>query len=200
KDEKWIQAAEIRPGNRAVVHHCSVFLKPPGCDAVAAPGTLGSVCLAATAPGTPPMIFPRGMAKRVPAGWRVDFVVHYTPTGHEQTDRTSIGLVFADPNQVRKEVATNLLLDLDLCIPPHAANYRVEQSAKMPQDVLLLAMFPHMHSRGKSFRYQAEYPDGRTEILLDVPHYDFNWEHRYVLAEPKRLPAGTMLHCIAPYH
>src|SRR5206468_3347285 len=53
--------------------------------------------------------------------------------------------------------------------------------------------------RGKSFRYEAAYPDGTREILLDVPRYDFHWQHRYALAQPKRLPAGTTLHCIAHY-
>ncbi len=198
-EDRWVKAAEIRPGNRAVVHHCTVFLKPPGADGAKAQGKLGSVCLAATAPGTPPLVLPEGMAKKVPAGWRFLFVLHYTPVGSAQTDRTSLGLVFADPKTVKKEVATHLLYDEDLAIPPRAANHRVEKAWQAPADVLLLAMFPHMHLRGKSFRYQAEYPGGATEVLLDVPRYDFNWQHRYVLAEPKRLPAGTVLRCVAVY-
>jgi hypothetical protein len=56
-----------------------------------------------------------------------------------------------------------------------------------------------MHLRGKSFRYEADYPDGTRETLLYVPQYDFNWQHRYVLATPKRIPAGTTLRCIAHY-
>ena len=116
-----------------------------------------------------------------------------------QTDRTSLGLVFADSKTVKQEVATKLLLDEDLRIPPHAAKHRVEKSYRFDDDVLLLALFPHMHLRGKSFRYEAVYPDGNTEILLDVPRYDFNWQNRYELAEPKRLPAGTTLRCTAHY-
>src|SRR4029077_7543602 len=119
------------------------------------------------------------------------------PVGTVQQDQTRIGLVFADPTTVRQEVATKLLYDPDLCIPPHAADHRVEQSWQTPDSILLLAMFPHMHLRGKSFRYQAHYPDGSTEILLDVPRYDFNWQNRYVLAEPKRLPGGATVRCIA---
>jgi peroxiredoxin len=198
--DMWVKAAEIRPGNRAVVHHCNVFLKlPGGGDDFGAPGKLGSVCLAAAAVGTPPMVLPDGMAKRIPAGWKLLFVVHYTPIGTEQTDQTSIGLVFADPTQVKKEVATNLILDAELDIPPHAADHVVEHTQPFTDDVLLLAFFPHMHLRGKSFRYEAEYRDGSREILLDVPRWDFGWQHRYVLAEPKRLPAGTTIHCIAHY-
>ncbi|MDB5312499.1 MAG: hypothetical protein JWO38_6701 [Gemmataceae bacterium] len=84
-------------------------------------------------------------------------------------------------------------------IPPHAAAHRVEQTWTADRDYLLLAMFPHMHLRGKSFRYAAEYPDGTAEILLDIPGYDFNWQHRYELAEPKRLPAGTVIRCTAVF-
>lgn len=198
-EDRWVKAAEIRPGNRAVVHHCTVFLKPPGVAEPRAAGKLGSHCLAATAPGTAPLLLPDGMAKRIPAGSRLLFVLHYTPVGTVQTDRTSIGLVFADRQHVRQEVATHLLYDEDLRIPPRAAAHRVEQTWRAPADVLLLAMFPHMHLRGKSFRYEAEYPDGASEVLLDVPAYDFSWQHRYVLAEPKRLPEGTVLRCIAVY-
>src|SRR5205807_1854307 len=101
--------------------------------------------------------------------------------------------------KVQKEVATKLLVDEDLCIPPHAADHRVEKSCRFPKDALLLSFFPHMHLRGKSFRYEADYPDGSQEILLDVPRYDFNWQNKYVLAEPKFLPAGTVLRCVAHY-
>jgi hypothetical protein len=65
------------------------------------------------------------------------------------------------------------------------------------KDALLLNMTPHMHLRGKSFRYDLQYPDGKREILLDVPKFDFNWQLRYLLAEPKRMPAGTTIHCTA---
>jgi hypothetical protein len=139
------------------------------------------------------------MAKKVPAGWTLMFVLHYQPIGSVQTDQTRLGLVFADPKTVTKEAATKLVFDGDFTIPPRTPDFRVERTYAFSQDALLLAMLPHMHLRGKSFRYEAVYPDGRTEILLDVPRYDFNWQHRYVLAEPKRLPEGTVLRCIAHY-
>jgi peroxiredoxin len=200
KTDVWVKAAEIRPSNRAVVHHCNVFLRPPGSTGdFGAPGTLGSVCFAEIAPGTPAMILPDGMAKRIPAGWKLVFVMHYTPIGKVQQDQTSIGLILADAKAVKKEVATHLLLDANLSIPPGVAEHRVEHTERFTDDVLLLAFWPHMHVRGKSFRYEAEYPDGSTEILLNVPRWDFAWQNRYVLAEPKRLPAGTVMHCIAVY-
>jgi hypothetical protein len=139
------------------------------------------------------------MAKLVPAGWRLVFVIHYVSTGVAQTDQTSLGLVFARPETVRQEVATKLLQEINFVIPPRVADYQLEKSWQADKDVLILAFFPHMHLRGKSFRYEALYPDGTKEILLDVPRYDFNWQNRYVLAEPKRLPAGSQIHCLAHY-
>ncbi|AMV23863.1 hypothetical protein VT84_05580 [Gemmata sp. SH-PL17] len=200
--DRWVNAVEVRPGNRRVVHHCSVYLQPPsaaGKDEMFETGALGSFFLVGFVPGVGPVQLPAGMAKRVPAGWWLHIVVHYAPVGSPQTDRTEIGLRFLDATAVRKEVATKLLLVEDLAIPPHTANHRAERTWTAPQDVLLLSLLPHMHVRGKSFRYAAEYPDGTTEILLDVPRYDFNWQHLYELAEPKRLPAGTVIRCTAVY-
>ncbi len=198
-EDTWIRAAEVRPGNRSVVHHCTIYLKPPGSTALRTQGALGNYCLLAWAPGTLPMNLPEGMAKLVPAGWKLVFVVHYVATGSVQTDQTSVGLVLAERSKVRREVATFLLEDLDLRLAPHQANVRVEKAWVAPADVLLLSLFPHMHYRGRSFRYEAHYPDGRSEILLDVPRYDFNWQSSYVLAEPKRLPRGTRLVASALY-
>ncbi len=125
--------------------------------------------------------------------------MHYAAVGSEQTDITSIALKFADPDTVRQEVATKLMFEPNLCIPPGDATYQVSQTWQINQDVLLLSMFPHMHLRGKSFRYEALHASGEVEVLLDVPRYDFNWQHSYVLAEPRRLPAGTCIRCTAVF-
>jgi hypothetical protein len=100
---------------------------------------------------------------------------------------------------VKREVATNLLIADDIAIPPRCPTYTVTRSRTFERDVLLLALFPHMHLRGVSFRYEATYPDGRRETLLSVPKWDMAWQHRYVFAEPLRLPAGTTLTATAHY-
>jgi peroxiredoxin len=200
--DRWVKAAEIMPGNRAVVHHCNVFLQPPGIadpEDLREQGKLGSYCLTMTAPGTPPLVLPDGMAKRIPAGWRIVFVLHYQAVGSAQADQTRLGLTFADPKTVKQEVATRLMFDLHLRIPPGAADHRVAQTWAVKRDVVLLSLFPHMHLRGKAFRYELIHPDGGEETLLDVPRYDFNWQHRYVLAQPRRVPAGSRLRCTAVY-
>jgi peroxiredoxin len=199
EEDKWIQAAECRPGNRSVVHHIIVAVIPPGKRPQEAFGDGGSDWLVATAPGARPLLLREGMAKQVPAGSKLLFQMHYTPNGTAQEDRSCVGFAFADPKEVRKHVITDKAANPRFRIPPGADNHKVEATKKFDKDTLVLALFPHMHLRGKSFRYTARYPDGREEILLDVPHYDFNWQNTYELVEPKLLPAGSQLFCEAEF-
>ena len=195
----WVTAAEVQPSNPAVVHHCNVFLMPPGQATAVTRGALGSFCLIASAVGTPPTTYPAGMAKLIPKDWKLLFVMHYVAVGTEQSDVTQLGLRMAEERSVTKEIATRILLDEQLEIPPHAKHHEVRHEWRASHDVLLFSMFPHMHLRGKSFRYEALYPDGQCEILLNVPRYDFNWQNRYVLKAPKTLPKGTTVRCTAVY-
>jgi peroxiredoxin len=197
-EDKWIQAAECRPGNRSVVHHIIVGVLPRELGDAALHG-LRSQWLTATAPGARPLVLDDGYAKFVPAGARLVFQMHYTPNGTPQQDRSSVGLIFADPAKVQKLVATQQAATRSFRIPAGDDNHQVQASFRFKDDSLMLALFPHMHLRGKSFRYTAKYPDGKQEILLDVPHYDFNWQNSYEFAQPKRMPAGTLLECVAHY-
>ncbi|MEX2173831.1 MAG: redoxin domain-containing protein [Pirellulaceae bacterium] len=198
KEDKWIQAAECRSGNRAVVHHIIVGIVPPGArrgDKTI--GNLHSDWLTATAPGARPLVLGPGLAKLVPAGSKLVFQMHYTPNGTAQEDRSCVGFKFAEANTVKKQVGTDKAANPRFLIPPGDGNHLVEATHRFDRDMLMLAMFPHMHLRGKAFRYTAIYPDGEREILLDVPHYDFAWQNSYEFMEPKRMPAGTRLHCEA---
>ncbi|MBX7104516.1 MAG: redoxin domain-containing protein [Gemmataceae bacterium] len=196
--DRWVRAAEVRPGVRSVVHHCNVFVVPPNWKDNPE-DERGWQCFALITPGMPPMNLPAGMAKRVPAGWRYLFVLHYTADGTPRSDQTSLGLVFANPAHVRYEVLTSLTTIPDLAIPPRTPNFTIARPLTLNEDVKLIALYPHMHYRGKSMKFEAEYPDGRREMLLDVPNYDFHWQHRYELATPKPLPAGTTIHITAVY-
>ena len=195
EEDKWVAAAEIIPGNRAVVHHAIVFVRPPD-DA----GFRGIGWLAAYVPGQRVEELEAGLARRVPAGSKLVFQMHYTPNGSEQQDLTRVGVVFADPDSVREEAVTLLALNQSFEIPPHAADHRVDAVLdRFPAGGRLLALVPHMHLRGKAFRVDAEFADGTSEILLDVPNYDFNWQTTYVLSEPRALPPKTKLRCIARF-
>lgn len=193
-EDTWVRAAEVRPGNPAVVHHAFLFFVSPGQKEIRAEDPLIN-SIAGFAPGAPPSLWTDGYARLVPAGSRLVFQMHYTPTGTEQVDRTEVGLVLADPKKELKEVKLTIAVNTDFRIPPGAPDYEVPAGHDFKHDTMLHAMIPHMHYRGKSFRFTAQYPDGSKEVLLDVPHYDFNWQIAYMLQKPKLLPKGTVVMC-----
>lgn len=195
-EDKWIQAAEARPGNRAVVHHHSVFFVPPGGDR-----QMSQVAnqIAGYAPGMPPYEYPHGTALRVPAGSKIVIQMHYTPIGVEQQDLSCVGIKFADPATVEREVKNEITGNLGIRIPPGEGSYKMTADRKFRRDTLLLNLAPHMHVRGKAFRFELEHPDGTREVLLNVPEYDFNWQLRYDLTEPRLIEKGSMLHCYAEF-
>ena len=107
------------------------------------------------------------MAKRIPAGSKLIFQVHYTPNGTPQLDNSQLGLWFADSKSVTHEVKTVANATRRLEIPPHDANYRAEATtAALPADGLLLSLAPHMHLRGKDFRYELILPGGKALLAL----------------------------------
>jgi peroxiredoxin len=151
------------------------------------------------APGTRPFLAPDGMAKLVPAGWKFIFQMHYTPNGRPQKDRSSIGLLFVEGDSVKDRLVTTNTSNFQFEIPAFADDYRVDAQKKFARDTLFIGMYPHMHMRGKDFRYELAYPDGRREILLDVPRYDFNWQNWFKLEKPLVIPAGANLLCTAHF-
>ena len=198
--DMWIRAAECRPGNNAVVHHIIVFVVPPGEPVKQmGEGDGARELLAGMAPGNPPVILADGMAKRIKAGSKLLFQMHYTANGTEQQDLSKIGLVFADPEKVTREVKTDLAINTGFKIPAGAEDAVVESTHKFSREALILSFMPHLHLRGSAFRYDLEYPDGKVETLLDIPRYDFNWQNNYDLAEPIVAPKGATLHCYAHF-
>jgi peroxiredoxin len=198
KHDVWIRATEGHAGNPAVVHHMVLFFVPPEQKEPRPEDPLFRT-IGSFAPGTPAMIPPEGVSRRVPAGSKLVFQMHYTPNGSEQVDQSEVGLVFDNPQKVRKELKMGAIVNFQFLIPPGAADFHLDADDDFDQDTLIYAMLPHMHFRGKAFRFTAVYPGGRKEVLLDVPRYDFNWQNVYWLAEPKLMPAGSRLLCEAVF-
>lgn len=190
-EDRWVLAAELLPGNPLVVHHILCFARPKGeRGGIAAERSF----LFGYVPGARVEDSPPGYAKRIPADSELIFQVHYTPIGTDQTDHSKLGIVFADPAKITHEIVTYSVVQPNLRIQPHDADYRVEAVLERPlPESELLSMSPHMHLRGKSFRYELIYPDGKLETLLDVPAYDFNWQTSYVFSTPMKIPAGAKI-------
>jgi hypothetical protein len=235
KEDRWIQSVEILPSLRANVHHAVVYVRPPGSSwmhhaPVGVPFTADELSdsedrrgahwtdadvLLVYAPGSSPDEFPASMAKFVPAGSDLVFQMHYTTNGQAGTDTTRVGLRFAK-TPPPKRVLTLQLTNDHFVIPPGAPDFRVEARGTLPNDALLLSLFPHMHLRGKRFEYNIVHPkqaasnlnasgigkngpeENSVETLLRV-NYHFHWQMSYKLAQPLPLKAGTELQAIAWY-
>ncbi len=194
-EDKWIRGAEVLPGNRSVVHHAIVFFRAP--DELSHEG-LG--WLTAYVPGQSSFELPAHQARFVPAGSKLVFQMHYTPTGSPEEDITSVGLLFSDAADVTEELVTLVAINHDFEIPPHAEKFPIQAArSDFPPGAMLQAIAPHMHVRGRSFRVEAvdTKASDRSRVLLDVPNYDFNWQHAYALAEPLPLTGDLRLDCTA---
>jgi peroxiredoxin len=192
----WAQGVEVLPGNRSVVHHVNVYIQPPRAGGVG-DEEMHDELLAIFVPGNTATNYPAGLAKRIPAGWKLKLNVHYVTIGSPQTDLSRVGFQLA--RNVSKQVATHMMLNEDFAIPPFSPDTTIEQEWKVDHDLQLIAMQTHMHLRGRSMRFEASYPNGQTEILLNVPRYDFMWQQRYVLSDFKSIPAGTVLRCVGHF-
>lgn len=162
------------------------------------PDLFGVDYLGGFAPGTPPDDYGKGRAKLIPAGSDIVLQLHYTANGAAGLDRSKVGFVFAK-EPVTERVQTLSPAYTRLKIPAGDPAHTVKASTTIRADVTLTELFPHMHLRGKSFEFVAEYPTGEKEVLLNVPRYDFNWQLTYRLAAPKLLPKGTKIHLTAVY-
>jgi mono/diheme cytochrome c family protein len=237
-EDKWIQAAEVLPGDRRVVHHATVSViaanevakkeeenaksnagedkyhyrtgkvlhirkdapvlddgcsSPDGGGIPGEPSGYVNIVPGIYLPGHLSETRPSGYALRIPAGSYLQFQVHYSNhSGENVKDRTSIGLVFAR-EPVKHEIGQYEIWNNLFLIPPNADNHEVTSCFTLPKDVTVLAYTAHMHFRGKSMKTEAVYPDGRHEVILNVPNYDFRWQETYFLKHQFLLPKGTEL-------
>jgi|tagenome__1003787_1003787.scaffolds.fasta_scaffold20969558_2 hypothetical protein len=234
-EDKWVEAIEIMPGARDVVHHVLVYARPPegpppnaavassvapaGAPAAARPPApkpvlvfdstaklddpprkdtthapprrLGAL-IGSTAVGTNVLTLPEGTALRIRAGSILTFQLHYTAKGHERMDRTAIGFRFAKQPPAEQIIAT-AFFNGQFTIPPGASDVMIPSTLGFNEPVKIYGLLPHTHLRGKRWQYTLVRPDGSSEVILDVPKYDFNWQTYYLFAKPLEVPAGARI-------
>jgi hypothetical protein len=208
KEDVWIRGVELRPTDRRVVHHIiSTIVEGNGQPPDPTPrltrdparkeigGGLGGLV-----PGRLYGLYEAGVARRIPAGADIVLQMHYTTIGQPIVDQTEIGVVLAKepPARLRAE-GGGQIGNTTFVIPAGDPNYEVVAKQLFDRDTYLSSMYPHMHVRGKDATYKIIYPDGREEVVLRVPKYDFNWQLSYKLAEPKFMPKGSTLMVIAHF-
>lgn len=201
----WLKAIDYIPGDRTVVHHILGFSMPPTSGDAQQPqaqtqpkppgerprGPIGSA-MGGYVPGAAPFQLPADTGVLLTKDSNFRFQIHYTPTGKATSDVTRVGLYFRD-GAPKYPLRNAVLADPRLKIPANTKAYTASTSRVFDREVLIYGLTPHSHFRGKASSFVAEYPDGKREVLLSVPKYDFNWQTTYSFTTPKALPKGTKL-------
>jgi mono/diheme cytochrome c family protein len=196
-EDRWVQAYEIIPTAPQVVHHVIVRVHEKGAK-IADRDEGSDGYWAAYVPGNTHRVLPPTHAKRLPAGSTISFQIHYMPNGKSVEDQLKIGMIFAtDPPEYEVKVAA--VSQPRIRIPAGAPDHVEVRQQALPTDMLFSAYMAHMHVRGKAFKYEVTYPDGKTETLLDIPRYDFNWQLAYDYKQPKYIPRGSVVKITAVY-
>ena len=190
-EDKWVQSVEVVPGAKQVVHHVLIFIRKPGQFTIEDLNERASF-FAAYVPGTSTATWPEGLAKKLPKGTVLRFQMHYTTNGTAVSDQTKLGIRFAT-KAPEHEIKVTGVSNTRFRIPAGDPNYKVVSSLPIPMDIKMTALMPHMHVRGKAAKYELVLPDGTRKLLLDVPRYDFNWQHTYRYVEPLTVPKNSRL-------
>ena len=202
----WIRGLEFKTTDRRVLHHIIGDLVEGNAGPTPKPSVtrdrsrkeIGG--FGGYVPGRLDNMFDEGVARKIPAGADIVLQMHYTTIGQVVDDKLQIGVLLAKEPPTKLRVAGGgQMPNRTFTIPPGDPNFEVTAKQTIAKDTYLSTLYPHMHVRGKDATYKVLYPDGREEVLLRVPKYDFNWQLTYTLAEPKFLPAGSTLMIVAHY-
>jgi hypothetical protein len=205
-EDTWIRSIVTRPSNQKAVHHANTHVVPPMLQVPEEgffagdfePSARGTIMVSGWAPGVQPVMLADGVGIKLPKGMRLGIQIHYAPAEKETVDQTEVGVYFAD-GLIKKHMRVMMGDRHDLSIPPGDPSYSLTSTKTFDTDSIIDFYHVHMHLRGKSYQMKLTYPDGREEMALEVPRYDFNWQRTYVLTQPIRVPKGTKVDFIGTY-
>jgi len=189
KEDTWLRAISIKPGDRTVLHHViSNHVPDPKLPRAKIPG--GSV--GSYTPGAEAQIIAKDAGAPVPGGGKLNFQMHYTTTGKAATDTTQVGFytLKAPPKFIKR---STVIGDFGFKIPAGVARHKEVAYQTFPADAYLYTLYPHAHYRGFHVELKSVTPDGKETMLLSLPKYDFNWQRDYDPIEPILVTKGTKL-------
>lgn len=197
-EDRYVTAIEFKPGSD-VVHHIIAYAIQKDEN-----GETERIMIGGIAPGTEPMRYHEGYGPLLRKGAKFVFQMHYNKPkgpGTARIDRSQVAMTFAPKDAKIKRIHIQPIGDTDrLRVPAGAKDYKITSSKIYEKDILYLGFLPHMHLRGVYSKYVANYPDGTSEVLLETPEWDFNWQTFYKYREPKLIPAGTRVDVTMGYN
>lgn len=206
-EDRWVRASQYIAGDRTVLHHTLNSILPPGSEGqrrfLGGGNNADEANITAYIPGAEPSHEPENTGGLLKAGSELALQLHYTTNGRETVDNSKIGIWFYPEGFVPEKRMSGqcaCIFTPDWThIPPNDPDFEQTQSITVPRDAYLHAFLPHMHFRGKRMRFKATYPDGSSEELINIANYNYNWQLRYQLREPKLVPAGTVITAVGAF-
>jgi hypothetical protein len=213
--DKDLIALEVRPGNKKLLHHALVWTDTTGAAALADAATPeygytngGGTGLENQLPGYVPgmkvQLLTNGIAQRLPKNSDLKIQVHYAPSSTVESDSTSINLFFAQQPATRYLYShillpePNVLTNGPFIIAPNTVK-EFHGQFKVPIDVSVYSVSPHMHLLGTHWKVFAVKPNGDTVNLVRINEWDFNWQSSFAFKQLIPLPRNTMIHAFAGY-
>ena len=194
-EDRWIRTIEAQAGSDPV-HHIVVYSTNPGAGRGSGAESFGGGNIGGLAPGAEPRFVQEGYGILLEKGTTLRVNMHYHKEAGPGTgvfDQSRLGFFFYDEAEDIKPINIEPIGSLDFEVPPGQDEWVVGMARTFDRPFRVLNYLPHMHVRGVAAEYNAFYPDGRQEKLLDVPKYDYNWQLYYEYPEPKLFPAGTRI-------
>jgi tetratricopeptide (TPR) repeat protein/mono/diheme cytochrome c family protein len=209
KTERWVRAVEVRPGNPRVFHHANVIIDRSGSarrqEKIAGVGFPGmDLTVEETMfdpdghflswkPGSAPVVEPDGMAWRATPGMDLILNVHLRPTGKPEIVNPEVGLYFTDKPQTEYPMLVQLEDDAAIDIKPGVRDFLISDDFRCPEDLNVLAIYPHAHYLATLMEGYATLPDGTRKWLVRIPDWDLSWQGVFILKKPLFLPKGTVV-------
>ena len=216
KEDRWIEAVDLRPGNASVVH-CATIMVETADSAIKTirnksekarsnqffssdqvPAAAVTTVLGTWMPGQKPTALPEGVGQLLPAGARIVLKVHYRGSGEAARDQSTVGLYFAK-TQVRKQLRELAISNPDLVIPAGANAHRVDAAFVVQDDAEAIAIRPRVHPLVISLQATAYRPDGTQQVLIWTRGYRMDWQPAYYFKRPVALPKGTRIEVVAHF-
>lgn len=211
---KYVSAVDTHPGDRETVHHVLTFIDTtgasvkldeedpgPGYTCFGGPGFTLSGTLGGWAPGTRPLQLPKDTGFELPAAARVVLQVHYHPHGIPDSDQTELGIYFAKETP-KKTMQVLPIVNNTFTIPPLTMNYKVDAAFPLLTPIALKVWFvaPHMHLLGRKMHVETTHlATNKTQCLINIDNWDFNWQGAYLFKQPVTIPIGSRLIATAWY-
>ncbi|MBI2947339.1 MAG: tetratricopeptide repeat protein [Verrucomicrobia bacterium] len=203
-DTRYVRALEFHPESRSV-HHVRILLDStrqsrrldeqdaePGFAGMTVPAKFPTGHMLTWTPGRAPRKEPDGLAWVLEGGADIVLQIHMQRTGKSESIQPAIGLFFTSSPPTKTPCRLGLLSEL-IDIPAGEKDYLVERSMELPADVDVLAVLPHLHYLGKRIEGFATLPNGKTQSLLLIKEWDFNWQSEYRYRNPVFLPKGSRI-------